>query len=167
MDLNISDIVALGGMFGSVLGLKELVLWLLNRRSNLRKADAEADEKEVAAAHRVIDILTSQLETLLQRNDSMSAKIDELFRRLRDEELNTITVVKEKHEVEMHAKDYEIEMKNMELRLKDAEYNRCDREDKECGYLRLPPRRNKKLTKIKENDTRLQEQQSGEHPEEQ
>ena len=149
MESRLNDIFTFAVTFGGVIGLKELVMYFLKKKTEERKNNAEADNMELDVAH---DAMNAQKEVIItlreesSRKEAMVAekdkKIDELYLRLREVEDKYSAVIFEKQKYELLIKDKEIEIRDLQLKLQASEYNRCDLSDNECSR-RIPPRRKK------------------------
>lgn len=147
MEFNLNDITTLVVSFGGVIGLKELIMHFIRRKTEGRKADAEADNLELDVAHDAMKAQKEVIDTLREESSRKQAmiaekdkKIDDLYIRLRETEEKYSNVTLEKQQYELQIKDKEIEIKDLQLKLQSAEYNRCDLTDNECSR-RNPPRK--------------------------
>lgn len=149
MESKLNDILTFAVTLGGVIGLKELIMYFLKKKTEERKNNAEADNMELDVAH---DAMNAQKEVIITlreestRKQEMIAdkdkKIDDLYIRLREVEDKYNAVIFEKQKYELLIRDKEIEIKDLMLKLQAAEYNRCDLSDNECSR-RIPPRRKK------------------------
>lgn len=110
--------LAAAGSLITVLGGWEFVRHLMNRKTERRKAEAEADNAELETLRKQCDWFNEKIIKLNERVDSLYATVHELER-----------------------KNIELMKRNadLELQLKIAEYNRCERPDDDC-IRRLPQR---------------------------
>lgn len=117
--------IAFGG-FITALGGWEFVKHLLNRKTENRKAEAEADNAE-------LETLRKQYDWLQQKYEAVSKKLDGLYAEFRELENRNVELLKRNGE--------------LELALKVAQYNVCERPDDEC-IRRLPSREKCRLKKL-------------------
>lgn len=110
MELN--DWVILITALGGIEGIKQLVKFWVNRKTNARKEDASADAAEIQNLLNVISNLSGQLDKSDARMTSRDGKVDFLY-----SENNKLKAEK----LELIKKNYELE-----LRLKEAELKKCD-----------------------------------------
>lgn len=106
---------ALATALGGVEGIKQLLRWWLNRRTEQRKTDADIDAVENENERKQVD----WLETRLAQRDQ---KVDSLYSEVRKLESEKLELIYKLHE--------------LELRQKEAEMKRCD--VRGCGK-RQPP----------------------------
>ena len=123
--MNLEEVFKILTVLGGFEGLKWLITFWVNRKSNARKEDASADAM-------VDENYRKQVGWLEERVAQRDAKIDTLYVEFREEQAEKLSWIHKCHE--------------LELQLKDAEHNRCDRPDSECGR-REPPRRHQLIKK--------------------
>lgn len=123
--MNLEEVFKILTVLGGFEGLKWLITFWVNRKSNARKEDASADAM-------VDENYRKQVGWLEERVAQRDAKIDTLYVEFREEQAEKLSWIHKCHE--------------LELQLKDAEHNRCDRPDSECGR-RVPPRRQQLIKK--------------------
>lgn len=109
---------AAGGLLAA-LGGWEAVRYLLNRKTERRKAAAAAADME-------LDTLRRQYDWLQAKYDELNRKVDSLYGEL--------------HAVERRNNELERRNNELEVALRIAEYNVCERPDGDCSR-RIPPRR--------------------------
>lgn len=107
IEIIVSVITALGGW--------EAIKYCLNRKTNKRKEEAEADNVEFSVLREAMDFLQNQLKEKEQR----FAEQTEIVRRLNTEVLE---VTKQKAQVELELQRYKCVVKN------------CSRRDPQNGY---------------------------------
>ncbi|MBQ8521573.1 MAG: hypothetical protein IJ456_09445 [Bacteroides sp.] len=123
--MNWEESIKILTVLGGFEGIKWMITFWMNRKSNARKEDASADAM-------VDENYRKQVGWLEERVAQRDTKIDALYAELRDEQAEKLNWIHKCHE--------------LELQLKDAEHNRCDRPDSECGR-RVPPRRHQLVKK--------------------
>lgn len=125
VNILIGVVTALGGL--------SLIKFLFFMKPERRKAQVEADIKEVEKEERKLGVMEQLVKSLQERIEQQDQKIKELNNRL------------DKLYEQLHAQEREnnaLVKENNELRLalKEAEHNVCVRPDDECFKGRLPKR---------------------------
>lgn len=116
--MNVEVLQILAASFGAVitaLGGWEAVKYLINRKSNSRKAEAEADSVEFNVLRQTVEFLQTQL----QEKEERFAQQTELVRKLNDEVLE---LTKEKGKVELELQTYRCVRKKCSQREPPNEY---------------------------------------------
>lgn len=114
-----------GGLL-TALGGWELVKWLLNRKTEQRKRDAEADNLE-------LETLRRQYDWLQEKYEALNKKVDAMYDTMRELEHANIELERKKSE--------------LELALKEAQHNVCLVPDDRC-FKREPKRDLCRLRKL-------------------
>lgn len=127
------------------LGGVSLIKFLFFMRPERRKAQAEADLKEVEKEERELGVMKNLVESLQKRIEQQDQKIKELNERLD-------RLYAEKHEQERENNALIRENNELRLALKEAEHNVCVRPDDECFKGRLPKRTYCRLKKLANGD---------------
>ena len=118
IEMDTNDLVMLITALGGIEGLKQLLKWWLNRRSELRKQDASADAAENENERKQVDWLEARLA---QRD----AKVDALYTELRKQESEKIELIYTLHEKELQLKEAEVkkcEVRGCENRKPPSDY---------------------------------------------
>ena len=115
-------ITAIGGVAG--------IRFLATRKSEKRKAEAEAEDSTLGT-------LRKQYDWLQQKYDALNKRIDGLYDELHALEKKNLELIRRNNE--------------LELQLKDAAHNICVRPDDDC-LRRLPPRVYCRLKKLAKGD---------------
>lgn len=116
--MNVEVLQVLAASFGAVitaLGGWEAVKYLINRKSNSRKAEAEAEGVEFNVLRQTVEFLQTQL----QEKEERFAQQTELVRKLNDEVLE---LTKEKGKVELELQTYRCVRKKCGQREPPNEY---------------------------------------------
>lgn len=121
MDMN--DWVILMTALGGIEGVKQLLRWLMSRKTDARKEDAAASAAEIQNLLTVIDSLNRQIERLEADLAGRNQKVDFLYGELRKSEEKCLDLLSKLHD--------------RDLKLKEADLSRCDIWD--C-MKRIPPR---------------------------
>lgn len=117
-----SLLTAIGGVAG--------IRFLATRKSEKRKAEAEAEDSTLGT-------LRKQYDWLQQKYDALNKRIDGLYDELHALEKKNLELIRRNNE--------------LELQLKDAAHNICVRPDDDC-LRRLPPRVYCRLKKLVKGD---------------
>lgn len=117
-----SLLTAIGGVAG--------IRFLATRKSEKRKAEAEAEDSTLGT-------LRKQYDWLQQKYDALNKRIDGLYDELHALEKKNLELIRRNNE--------------LELQLKDAAHNICVRPDDDC-LRRLPPRVYCRLKKLAKGD---------------
>lgn len=118
----VSIIVSIASVLTALGGWK-FISYLMNR-------DTIKKEKEMNIQHTEMAQLRKQVDWMQEKYESVSKKLDELYKKFRDLEEENIRLLKENSE--------------LKLALQIAEYNRCERPDDEC-IRRIPSRQKCRL----------------------
>lgn len=113
--MGLNDWLLLLGALGGLEGMRWLVTFLVNRKTDARKEEATVDSMEDENQRNQVDWLEKRLS-------ERDAKIDSLYVELRQEQSAKLDEIYRRHEVE--------------LKLKEMETKRCD--VKGCTN-RIPP----------------------------
>lgn len=116
--MQINDWMLLVTAMGGIEGVKQLVKWWMNRKTELRKEDASADSMEDENERK-------QVQWLEDRIAQRDLKIDALYAELRQEQASHLDEIHKRHEVELKLK--ESEMKRCEVR-------KCLDREPQTGY---------------------------------
>lgn len=135
-----SDYVAPALAGAGALGGWGAVRYLLNLRSERRKARAEAELKELEAAEKEMGVMKVLVESLRQRIEQQDRKISEL-------NVRVDRLYEEKHQLEKANNELVRENNELRLKLMEARHNVCVRPDDEC-LKRMPPRDYCRLVKL-------------------
>lgn len=117
-----SLLTAIGGVAG--------IRFFATRKSEKRKAEAEAEDSTLGT-------LRKQYDWLQQKYDALNKRIDGLYDELHALEKKNLELIRRNNE--------------LELQLKDAAHNICVRPDDDC-LRRLPPRVYCRLKKLAKGD---------------
>ena len=110
--MGLNDWLMILGAFGGLEGIRWVITFWVNRKTDARKEDASADGMEIQNLLSIIKAQTEQIDNQEKRMGARDEKVDFLYRennKLRSEQLD---LIREKHE--------------LELRLKEAEIKKCD-----------------------------------------
>lgn len=124
MEIIVSVVASLGGL--------SLIKFLFFMKPERRKAQAEAEIKELEAEEKEMSVMRTLVESLKQRIEQQDEKIRELNQRV-----DKLYV--EKHELEKLNNELVRENNELRLQLMEARHNICVRPDDEC--LKRMPRR--------------------------
>lgn len=127
------------------LGGLSLIKFLFFMRPERRKAQAEAELKELEADAKEIDVMRTLVESLKQRIEQQDRKINELNKRIDN-------LYNDKHELEKINNEQTREINELRLKLMEAQHNLCVRPDDECFKGRLPKRTYCRLKKLAAGD---------------
>ena len=137
VNILIGVVTALGGL--------SLIKFLFFMKPERRKAQVEADIKEVEKEERKLGVMEQLVKSLQERIEQQDQKIkelndrlDKLYVQLHEQERVNNALVKENNE--------------LRLALKEAEHNVCVRPDDECFKGRLPKRTYCRLKKLAAGD---------------
>ncbi len=122
------------------LGGFSLIKFLFFMKPERRKAQAEAEIKELEADEKEISVMKQLVDSLKQRIEQQDKKISEL-----NERVDKLYV--EKHELEKLNNELTRENNELRLKLMEARHNLCVRPDDEC-LKRMPPRDYCRLVKL-------------------
>lgn len=122
------------------LGGFSLIKFLFFMKPERRKAQAEAEIKELEADEKEISVMKQLVNSLEQRIEQQDKKISEL-----NERVDKLYV--EKHELEKLNNELTRENNELRLKLMEARHNLCVRPDDEC-LKRMPPRDYCRLVKL-------------------
>ena len=122
------------------LGGFSLIKFLFFMKPERRKAQAEAEIKELEADEKEISVMKQLVNSLKQRIEQQDKKISEL-----NERVDKLYV--EKHELEKLNNELTRENNELRLKLMEARHNLCVRPDDEC-LKRMPPRDYCRLVKL-------------------
>lgn len=117
------DWVMLVTALGGIEGVKQLLSWLMSRKTDARKEYAAASAAEIQNLLTVIDSLNRQIERLEADLAGRNQKVDFLYGELRKSEEKCLDLLSKLHD--------------RDLKLKEADLSRCDIWD--C-MKRIPPR---------------------------
>lgn len=148
MSTNWETLIALIGVLGGWEGIKGIVKFIINRKTNKRKEEASADDLEIKNFTSLIDTVRKENQAIVDQVKAENTRLQERIKE-RDQKVDNLyfELRREQGErIEWTKKCYE-----KELQLKDAEHNRCDRPESECISGRIPPR--KKSINPKNNET--------------
>ncbi|GEM_PF-3292427 len=122
MDIStlLSIVAAIGGMEG--------IKFLLNIKTNKRKAEAHAKTDEITARTQEFDLYKKQIEYLQNRLEARDNKVDYLYKELRDKEDQVLMLTAENNA--------------LELKAQEADMWRCNILD--CDH-RIPPKNFKRI----------------------
>lgn len=124
LEVIVGAVASLGGL--------GLIKFLFFMRPERRKAQAEAELKELEADEKELGVMRGLIESLQQRIEQQDKKISELNARID-------ALYAEKHELEKVNNELVREANELRLRLMEAQHNVCVRPDDEC-LKRMPPR---------------------------
>lgn len=126
-------LTAFGGLL-TALGGWEFIRYLINRSTEKRKAEAEADNVELETMRKhydwTIQSYENRIEALTEKLEKVNRKVDDMYVRMRHLEQENMKLLKRNNE--------------LELELKVAQYNVCERPDDDC-IRRLPARQKCRL----------------------
>lgn len=122
------------------LGGFSLIKFLFFMQPEKRKAQAEAEIKELEADEKEMNVMKQLVDSLKQRIEQQDRKISEL-----NERVDKLYV--EKHELEKLNNELTRENNELRLQLMEARHNLCVRPDDEC-LKRMPPRDYCRLVKL-------------------
>ena len=122
------------------LGGFSLIKFLFFMNPERRKAQAEAEIKELEADEKEMSVMRQLVDSLKQRIEQQDRKISEL-----NERVDKLYV--EKHELEKLNNELIRENNELRLQLMEARHNLCVRPDDEC-LKRMPPRDYCRLVKL-------------------
>lgn len=128
----ISVVTALGGL--------SLIKFLFFMKPERRKAQVEADIKEVEKEERKLGVMEQLVKSLQERIEQQDQKIRELNQRVDK-------LYEEKHELERLNNQLTRENAMLQIKLVEAQHNLCVRPDDEC-LKRMPPRDYCRLVKL-------------------
>ena len=138
MDMgNITEVII---SFVGALGGLSLVKFLFFMKPERRKAQVEADIKEVEKEERKLGVMEQLVKSLQERIEQQDQKIKELNNRLDK-------LYEQLHEQERVNNALVRENNELRLKLMEAEHNLCVRPDDEC-LKRMPPRDYCRLVKL-------------------
>lgn len=143
MAIDMETVIALVGVLGGMEGIKGIVRFIVNRKTNKRKEEASADDLEIKNFTSLIEVVRKENQAIVDQVKAENTRLQERIKE-RDQKVDALyfELRKEQGEkIEWTKKYYE-----KELQLKDAENNRCDRPDGDCISGRIPPRKTKLLT---------------------
>lgn len=132
VNILIGVVTALGGL--------SLIKFLFFMKPERRKAQVEADIKEVEKEERKLGVMEQLVKSLQERIEQQDQKIKELNNRLDN-------LYEQLHEQERVNNALVRENNELRLALKEAEHNVCVRPDDEC-LKRMPPRDYCRLVKL-------------------
>ncbi len=132
VNILIGVVTALGGL--------SLIKFLFFMKPERRKAQVEADIKEVEKEERKLGVMEQLVKSLQERIEQQDQKIKEL-----NDRLDKLYV--QLHEQERVNNALVRENNDLRLALKEAEHNACVRPDDEC-LKRMPPRDYCRLVKL-------------------
>lgn len=132
VNILIGVVTALGGL--------SLIKFLFFMKPERRKAQVEADIKEVEKEERKLGVMEQLVKSLQERIEQQDQKIKELNNRLDK-------LYEQLHEQERVNNALVRENNELRLALKEAEHNVCVRPDDEC-LKRMPPRDYCRLVKL-------------------
>lgn len=132
VNIIIGVVTALGGL--------SLIKFLFIMKPERRKAQVEADIKEVEKDERKLGVMEQLVKSLQERIEQQDQKIKELNNRLDK-------LYEQLHEQERVNNALVRENNELRLALKEAEHNVCVRPDNECQK-RMPPRDYCRLVKL-------------------
>lgn len=124
LEVIVGAVASLGGL--------GLIKFLFFMRPERRKAQAEAELKELEADEKELGVMRGLIESLQQRIEQQDKKISELNARID-------ALYAEKHELEKVNNELVREANELRLQLMEARHNVCVRPDDEC-LKRMPPR---------------------------
>lgn len=124
MEIIVSVVASLGGL--------SLIKFLFFMKPERRKAQAEAEIKELEADEKEMSVMRQLVDSLRQRIEQQDRKISELNQRVD-------RLYAEKHELEKLNNELVRENNELRLQLVEARHNLCVRPDDEC-LKRMPPR---------------------------
>ena len=122
------------------LGGFSLIKFLFFMKPERRKAQAEAEIKELEAEEKEMSVMRTLVESLKQRIEQQDEKIRELNQRVDK-------LYEEKHELERLNNQLTRENAMLQIKLVEAQHNLCVRPDDEC-LKRMPPRDYCRLVKL-------------------
>ena len=131
-EIIVSVVASLGGL--------SLIKFLFFMQPEKRKAQAEAEIKELEADEKEMSVMKQLVDSLKQRIEQQDKKISEL-----NERVDKLYV--EKHELEKLNNELVRENNELRLQLMEARHNLCVRPDDEC-LKRMPPRDYCRLVKL-------------------
>lgn len=132
LEIIVSVVASLGGL--------SLIKFLFFMKPERRKAQAEAEIKELEAKEKEMSVMKQLVESLKQRIEQQDRKISEL-----NERVDKLYV--EKHELEKLNNELVRENNELRLQLMEARHNLCVLPDDEC-LKRMPPRDYCRLVKL-------------------
>jgi len=115
---NILSLLTAAGGVVVALGGWEFIKYFMNRKTNKRKAEAEADNSE-------LETLRKQYDWLNEKYVALNERLDSLYKEFHALEDRNVALMRKNAE--------------LEVQLRIAEYNRCERPDDDC-IRRLPKR---------------------------
>lgn len=132
VNILIGVVTALGGL--------SLIKFLFFMKPERRKAQVEADIKEVEKEERKLGVMEQLVKSLQERIEQQDQKIRELNQRVDK-------LYEEKHELERLNNQLTRENAMLQIKLVEAQHNLCVRPDDEC-LKRMPPRDYCRLVKL-------------------
>lgn len=132
LEVIVSVVASLGGL--------SLIKFLFFMKPERRKAQAEAEIKELEADEKEMSVMRQLVDSLKQRIEQQDKKISEL-----NERVDKLYV--EKHELEKLNNELTRENNELRLQLMEARHNLCVSPDDEC-LKRMPPRDYCRLVKL-------------------
>ena len=132
LEIIVSVVASLGGL--------SLIKFLFFMKPERRKAQAEAEIKELEAKEKEMSVMKQLVESLKQRIEQQDRKISEL-----NDRVDKLYI--EKHELEKLNNELVRENNGLRLQLMEARHNLCVRPDDEC-LKRMPQRDYCRLVKL-------------------
>lgn len=137
LEVIVSVVASLGGL--------SLIKFLFFMKPERRKAQAEAEIKELEADEKEMSVMKTLVESLRTRIEQQDEKIRELNQRVDK-------LYEEKHELERLNNQLTRENAMLQIKLVEAQHNLCVRPDDECFKGRLPKRTYCRLKKLAAGD---------------
>lgn len=122
--MDISTLLSVVAAIGGIEGIK----FLLNIKTNKRKAEASAKTDEINARTQEFELYQKQIEYLQNRLETRDNKVDFLYAELRDKEDQVLRLIAENNA--------------LELKAQEADMWRCNILD--CDH-RIPPKNFKRM----------------------
>lgn len=130
------NIIALLVGIGGIEGIKELIRFFVNRKSEKRKAEASADDLELKNFTSLIETVRKENQEIVNQVKCENARLQD---RLKDRDAKVDGLYIELRKEQGERMEWTRKYYQKELELKDAEKSRCDRPDSDCISGRIPP----------------------------